>query len=39
MFRRVAGAALIWSLLLGGTAMAKPVELTILHTNDTHDHL
>lgn len=39
MFRRVAGAAVIWSLLMGGTAWAKPVELTILHTNDTHDHL
>lgn len=39
MFRRVAGAALIWSLVLGGAAWAQPVELTILHTNDTHDHL
>lgn len=39
MYRRVAGAALIWSLVLGGAAWAQPVELTILHTNDTHDHL
>lgn len=38
MLRRLAAASIVWALL-AGAALAKPVELTILHTNDTHDHL
>ena len=38
MFRRLAAASILWALL-AGAAVAKPVELTILHTNDTHDRL
>lgn len=37
MPRALAGALL--ALALANPAFAAPVELTILHTNDTHDHL
>lgn len=39
MLRRILAATVAWALLAPGAAWAKPVELTILHTNDTHDHL
>lgn len=43
MFRRLAHACLVATLLALGPgavpAQAAPVSLTILHTNDTHDHL
>lgn len=38
MFQRAFLAATIW-LIGTTTAIAAPVGLTILHTNDTHDHL
>lgn len=38
MLRRIACASLVWAVL-GVPALAKPVDLTIIHTNDTHDHL
>ena len=31
--------ALSLAVSLPGMAIAQPIEITILHTNDTHDHL
>jgi 2',3'-cyclic-nucleotide 2'-phosphodiesterase (5'-nucleotidase family) len=39
LIRRIACAAVVATLLIAAPAWAKTVELTILHTNDTHDHL
>ncbi|MDB5101618.1 MAG: hypothetical protein JWM80_6039 [Cyanobacteria bacterium RYN_339] len=39
MFRCTAAATALAILLAGAPAFAEPVDITILHTNDTHDHL
>lgn len=39
MMQRLASVAALAAALVATPAMAEPVHLTILHTNDTHDHL
>jgi 2',3'-cyclic-nucleotide 2'-phosphodiesterase (5'-nucleotidase family) len=39
VFRRLACAAAFAAFLAATPAWATPVDITILHTNDTHDHL
>lgn len=39
MLRRLTGAVLLGAFAICSPAWATPVDLTILHTNDTHDHL